>query len=222
MKKAFSMIEMIFAIVIIGITVAGVSRMMTQNADTLAGSLSQEAVFLASMEAAKVFSHRWDANSKDATSNELAYSKIIDTNVSANYNRVCIDLTTGTRTTTTTACGANEILSVLRLGGIAEDKHRRFHSDVTSSAADTPAGVPDNSFDLNLTGEDGYKHNYGIGITSDYAGGAYSLASVGSSNIKRSEISIYDKDNGGNSLLVKMHVFSFNIGEFDYAKRTFQ
>jgi prepilin-type N-terminal cleavage/methylation domain-containing protein len=223
-KKAFSMIEMIFAIVIIGITVAGVSRMMTQNVNTMGTAMSQEAVFLASMEAAKVFSRRWDANSKDPA-DALSYSKILDTGV-ADYRRTCIDLTDGNRTQTTTAScpdPTTEILSVLRLGGIAEDSHRRFHSAWTTPAGDNPDGVPDISKPLDLTGADGYKHEYNISIASDYVGSAFALTASGTSDIKKTEISVYQVENNGSStLLVRMPVYSYNIGEFDYAKRTFQ
>ena len=213
------MIELIFAIVIIGITVVGVSRMMTQNVSTLGGALSQEAVFLASMEAAKVFSHRWDPNSRDNTTS-LSYSKIIDTNVT-NYKRTCINPTTGARVEATAAgCGTN-VLSVLRLGGIAQDKHRRFHSVWTPAASSAPEGVPDISKDLNLTGTEGYKHNYGITIASAFVDNPFDLtAAGGATDIKKTEIFIFDKDNA-NTLLVNMRVYSFNIGEIDYAKRTF-
>jgi len=219
-RGAFSMIEMVFAIVIIGITVAGVSQMMTRSGNTMEGAFSQEAVFLASMEGAKIFSHRWDANSMD-NSTDLSYSKILDTGVSG-YRRTCIDTTTEGRTQTSGACGgADEILSVLRLGGIAQDKHRRFHSDWTTPAGGTPDGIPDGNHDLNVTDANGYKHEYRIATTSGFATARFGTGTGGTSDIKVSEVSVQDKGNGF-AELVKMRIYSYNIGEIDYAKRIFQ
>jgi prepilin-type N-terminal cleavage/methylation domain-containing protein len=222
MKRAFTMIEMIFAIVIIGITVAGVSQIMTRSGGTMEGALSQEAVFLASMESAKIFSHRWDANSMDPTAGVLAYSKILDTNVSG-YKRICIDTVTGTKSQVPAGgcAGADEILSVLRLGGIAQDKHRRFHSQFTGTAAAYPDGVPDGTTDVNVTDEHGYKRSYEVATTSGFVNGAFATGTVGGpTDVKMTVVSINDNDTNVN--LVRMRVYSYNIGEIDYAKRIFQ
>lgn len=212
------MIEMIFAIVIIGITVAGVSQMLTRSSDTMEGSLSQEAVFLASMEAAKVFSHRWDSNSEDSTT-ELSYSKILDTS-SAGYNRVCIDPATNVRSTQ--PCTTSQVLSVLRFGGIDQDLHRRFHSTPTASLSGVPEGVPNSDSNLSLTGENGYKHDYNIVIASNYVSTPYNIGSPsGTSDIKRTVITVADAADTSTNL-VTMRVYTYNIGEIDFAKRTFQ
>jgi hypothetical protein len=216
------MIEMIFAIVIIGITVAGVSQIMTRSGGTVEGALSQEAVFLASMESAKIFSHRWDPNSKDPSS-ELAYSKILDTNVTG-YKRVCIDTVTGARSQMPAGgcTGADEIMSVLRLGGIAQDKHRRFHSQITGASQAQPDGVSDGAVDVNITDEHGYKRNYEVDLDSDYVSLPFVTATTGGpTDIKMTVVSINDKDNN-NVNLVRMRVYSYNIGEIDFAKRIFQ
>ncbi|UFS62091.1 prepilin-type N-terminal cleavage/methylation domain-containing protein [Sulfurimonas sp. HSL-3221] len=219
MKRAFTMIEMIFAIIIIGITVAGVSQIMTRSGNTMEGALSQEAVFLASMEAAKIFSHRWDPNSKD-TSSELAYSKILDTNWDANHKRTCLDTATGSKYAV--PCAADDIQTVLRYGGIAEDKHRRFHSQSTASSQPYPDGVPNGTTDINITNEHGYKRTYQVAVNSGYIGTAFATGTVGGpTDIKMTVVSINDKNNG-NANLVRMRVYSYNIGEIDYAKRTFQ
>jgi prepilin-type N-terminal cleavage/methylation domain-containing protein len=221
-KRAFTMIEMIFAIVIIGLTVAGVSQMLTRSGETMEGGMSQEAVFLASMEAAKVFSHRWDVNSEDNTT-ELSYSKILDTNTSSDYDRTCINVLTGVRTTTTSfVCGANAALSVLRLGGIEQDLHRRFHSAPTAASSAAPEGVPDSDSNLSLTGEDGFKHDYNIVIASNFVGAPFDTgaAAGGTTNIKRTVVAVNNADTGNN--LVTMRVYTYNIGEIDIARRTLQ
>lgn len=223
-KRAFTMIEMIFAIVIIGITVAGVSQIMMRSGGTMEGSLSQEAVFLASMESAKIFSHRWDANSMDPTAGELAYSKILDTNASNNYMRTCIPA--GGGTPYVVPCAAGDIMTVLRKGGIAQDKHRRFHSQPTGVATGADYGVPDGVYngtttDVNITDEHGYKRNYQVALDSGYIGSSFATATTGGpTDIKMTVVSINDNDTNAN--LVRMRVYSYNIGEIDYAKRIFQ
>ncbi|MHC3995225.1 type II secretion system protein [Thiomicrolovo sp. ZZH C-3] len=223
-KHAFTMIEMIFAIVIIGITVAGVSQIMTRSGQTMEGALSQEAVFLASMEGARVFSSLWDPNSKDGAS-ELSYSKILDTNALANYMRTCIDPITDIRSNQ--PCTATQASSVLRYGGIAQDKHRRFHSQPTASSVPYPEGMPDNATALPITGPNGYKHTYEVSRSSDYVNfnnNGFNTNGTGGAetDIKMTEININATENGNTVNLVKMRVYSYNIGEIDFSKRIFE
>ena len=218
------MIEMVFAIVIIGITVAGVSQIMTRSGTTMEGALSQEAVFLASMESAKIFSHRWDQNSMDPSAGELAYSKILDTYADANYTRTCVNAS-GTKEEYDGNCTTGYIMTVLRYGGIAQDKHRRFHSQPTGSGQPYPDGVPDGATDINITDEHGYKRTYQVDIDSGYVtsafGTTYGTDTNSPSDIKVTVVSVNDKGNN-NANLVRMRVYSYNIGEIDYAKRIFQ
>jgi len=228
-KRAFTMIELIFAIVIIGITVAGVSAMMTRSANTIEGATSQEAVFLAAMEGARIFSHRWDKNSED-NSSELPYSKIVDTGVGG-YQRTCINVITGARTETAVDCiGTNLILSPQRLGGIREDLHRSFHGDwtgVAMGAADygVPDGVPNGSIDLNVSGSDTYTRSYKLSRNSGFvnfnANGFNTQMTAGPTDIKMSVITIDSVENGVTTNLVTMRVYSYNVGETGYASRPF-
>jgi hypothetical protein len=213
------MVEMIFAIVIIGITVAGVSQIMTRSGGTMEGALSQEAVFLASMESAKIFSHRWDPNSMDPAAGVLDYSKILDTNASDDYKRTCIPA--GGGTPYMVPCAAGDIMTVLRKGGIAQDKHRRFHSQVTGASQAQPDGVSDGAVDVNITDEHGYKRNYQVALDSGYVASAFATATTGGpTDIKMTVISVNDIDTNTN--LVRMRVYSYNIGEIDFSKRIFQ
>jgi len=206
-KKAFTMIEMIFAIVLIAIVVVAVPQIMTRNAATVEGNRAQEAVFLASAAAKRLLSFRWDANSKDTnvtTPSDLDYAKVLDLD------------NAGSERVTVTVDGSAVTLP-LRVGHIREEKHRRLHSVIT-----TPAGANlEGTVTLaSLKGANAFKFNYNMVVTMNYTNTFGSFSPTGTSNTKMATIRISNTDTGNTDVL--MRIFAFNIGEIDYAKRTFQ
>lgn len=195
------MIELIFAIVMIAIVVAAVPQIMTSNAKTIEGNRAQEAVFLASAAAKRLLSFRWDANSKDTNvSSDLDYAKELDLDA-AGSSRVTV----------------NGVQLPVRIGNIRQEKHRRFHSTITLPAGTalegTVALAP-------LKAASGFKFDYGMTVNVGFANTFGSINSNNTpSNTKMAEIKIINNDTG--NLDVLMRIYAFNIGEADYAKRTF-
>ena len=66
-RSAFTMIELIFAIVIIAISVLSLPMMNQVISKNIEGSIVQEAIFAASAELNQVVSYYWDENSMEGT-----------------------------------------------------------------------------------------------------------------------------------------------------------
>lgn len=207
-RKAFSLIEMIFAIVLIAIVVVAVPQMLSQNVKAVEGNRAQEAVFLSSAAAKKLLSYRWDANSKDTNvTSELDYAKILD-----------INATPGTSERVTETIGGTNVILPLRAGNIKEAKHRRFHSVVTYPAG---ANFNGNVSLASLQGADAFKFNYTMNVNVNFVNGfGDTTIAGGATNTKMALIQINNADTGKTDVV--MRIYAFNIGETDYAKRTFQ
>lgn len=194
-KAGFTMIELIFAIVIIALIVMGVPRIMAENDKHVEGSLVQEGVFAAADVAAKVLSFQWDTNSLDPTEVD-AYAKVLD-------------LGGGAR---------DQDPLPLSIGHIQQDLHRRFHSANTQPASAALATVNDV---INTQHGD-----FAIGITSGYSNAEANPHVFGTvnggarTNMKVATITATATGlNAGTQIVLR--VYAANIGEVDYAKRTF-
>ena len=82
-KPAFTMIELIFAIVIIAISVMSLPMITQVTSKAMESNLAQEGIFAASAELNQVLSHKWDQNSQE-TVGEL--TKVIHTGSSSDCN----------------------------------------------------------------------------------------------------------------------------------------
>lgn len=80
MKKSFSMIELILAIVIMSLSLVAIPTIIFQTAQSNAYALQQEALLQSKMQIGIVFSTPWDSNTFDGNS---AYSRIIRTDSKA-------------------------------------------------------------------------------------------------------------------------------------------
>ena len=224
-RNAFTMIELIFAIVIIAIVVISLPLMMKTNEDAMEANVVQEALFASSAKMMQVLSYPWDQHSVDS-SNPDTYGKVVD-------------IPTGnTAYVRKDANGTSDLLSSYRVGHILEDNHRRFH-DVSLADANTigtlgsvtpptalnevnSSNVP---FDNPITSQTGYKNNYtmdvSVGYISDTPSSTFIFPNTGTatpSNIKLLTVTI--KDSSGKPLTL-LRSYSSNIGEFDFAKRRF-
>lgn len=91
MRPAMSMIELVFAIVIIGISVVTIPVMLTQSSDAVMISTQQEAILVGSTKMNNILSHAWDINQTDSTRNG-GYAKVI--NASNGDNELDVNATT--------------------------------------------------------------------------------------------------------------------------------
>jgi prepilin-type N-terminal cleavage/methylation domain-containing protein len=192
-RFAFTMIELIFAIVIIAIAVLSLPMMTRATQKGIESSLVQEAIFASSAELIGATAGYWDENSMQ------------DVNVS-HLSRV-IDISNDCNSTTK-----------LRPGHIKQPFHRRCLDDLSTNANASAGGsvydLDDAAADSNGSSmfdnpnenSSGYKDAY----TSDL-----SISNTG--NIKFLESVVKNKDG---EIIVKLKMQSANIGEIDYYKRT--
>ncbi|QOP44296.1 type II secretion system protein [Sulfurimonas sediminis] len=210
-RYAFTMIELIFAIVVISITVISLPMMNQAISKGIDTNLVQEAIFASSGKLNEILTYQWDENS---TPNNSIYSQVIWTSVN--------DCNQTTKR---------------RSGHIFEQKHRRCLDNNFSVVQPTAVlgfeatdnGIYNDMDDFNnvsvhlfidnsgvVTSAEGYKNNYTMEINVSYAD--FNETTAASKNMKRVDITIKNSD--GN-ITTKLHTYSANIGEVDYAKRSF-
>ncbi|MCX6077810.1 MAG: hypothetical protein NTW78_13115 [Campylobacterales bacterium] len=201
-KSAFSMIELIFAIVIIGISVISLPMVTQATAKGVEGNLVQEAIFAASTELNQVLSYQWDENAMDG-SNLL--SKVVWTNA--------------------TDCNST---TKLRAGHINQPLHRKCIDNevlrptiaidgTLNDIDDTIKTTPVSIFTEVSGTSSGYKKEYSSSISVEYAD--FGATTAASQNMKKVTVSITDSDA---KVITLLKTYSANIGEIDYYKRSYQ
>ncbi|MCF6339808.1 MAG: prepilin-type N-terminal cleavage/methylation domain-containing protein [Sulfurimonas sp.] len=190
-KAAFTMIELIFAIVIIAIAVLSLPMITRVTSEAIDDNLVQEAIFAGAAELMSASAGYWDENSMQDI-NISFISRVID--ISGDCN-----LTTN-----------------LRPGHIAQPLHRRCLDNPATPANDAAGGLV---IDLNdaakngnlytnvTTNAAGYKETYNSVIT---------VTTIG--NVKTITSTISNLDG---IPIVVLNIQSANIGEIDYYKRRF-
>jgi len=198
-RDAFTMIELIFAIVIIAITVLSLPMMTQINQRGVESNIVQEAIFAASTELMGATAGYWDENSlQDINMSHL--ERVI--NISGDCN-------TSTQ---------------LRPGHINQMYHRRCLDSNSTTAHNSNVAIADiNVSDLNDAAHGA--QNIFTDTTLDdtgYKGEYQSVVAVGVSpsdgNIKDITVTVSD-ENGAPVTILKTQ--SANVGEIDYFKRTF-
>lgn len=201
-RFAFTMIELIFAIVIIAISVLSLPVMSQINSRGMENSIVQEAIFAASTELMGASAGYWDFNSME-DSNLSDMSRVIDVSISG--VQTCVDDNTSDR-------------HRLRPGHIAQPFHRMCVNSTSGDINNTTnsdfpnlnnaAHSTNDIFISTATDATGYKETYksSLSVTTDAT----------DTNIKLLEVRVTDQDD---NLLVVLKMQSANIGEIDYYKR---
>jgi len=146
-RNAFTMIELIFAIVVIGVVMLTIPTMIQVNNKALEGNAAQEAIFLVSSVLSETTTYVWDANSSDPDATDIVLSKILDTDGDAAYSRV-------------------DSNSTLRVGSLRQDRHRRlFDASKTPAQTGTVSWEP---FSGTASDLGGYKNKYTVTATRSY------------------------------------------------------
>lgn len=200
-RAAFTMIELIFAIVVISIAVLSLPMMIQTTSRGIEQNIVQEAIFAASAELMGATSYYWDNRSIE----EIAFSRLSrvvdvdgdcnattrlrDGHINQPFHRRCLDSTDGTGVNYTTAEATLPSLNM------------SVHAVVGFDSEDAEAA--------------GYKQEYKsqIGIAKGNIDAAIN------DNIKVLTASVYEDD--GATLLTRLRIYSANIGEIDYYKRRF-
>jgi len=214
-RTAFSMIELIFAIVVIAIAVMALPMMVQTTGKGIEGNLVQEAIFASAAKLNEITSYPWDENS---TEDGSILSRVIWTSAT--------DCNNSTK---------------LRSGHIEEQLHRRCLDDNYSIVQPTSPlgmeasdnGVYNDIDDFNdvsaplyinkngtVGSAEGYKTPYTMDVNISYAAfGSDINMTKTKKNIKEINITIIDPNT--NLTILKVHTYSANIGEIDYYHRSF-
>ncbi len=218
-RKAFTMIELIFAIVLIAVVMLTIPTMIQVNNKALEGNAAQEAIFLVSAVLSGTTTLLWDANSLGGTDGNVTLSKVLDVNGSGNvaYDRWDqVD-------------GVLDINSTIRRGSLDEDMHRQMFSAyaVPAQSGTTPLTISQ-TFDSTATGESlGLKLAYTISATRIFVNDnptnfAFTTTAAGQqTNIKMTQVEINATIDGTPRTVSRLRAYTCNIGEIDYAKRRF-
>jgi hypothetical protein len=214
------MIELIFAIVVIAITVISLPMMVQVNFKGIEGNIKQEAIFSTSAQMMKVLSFAWDSNTTDLNQT-LDYARVMDIGTGNPYTRRDIN-------------GLEDNTSVFRMGHIRQGLHRRFF-DISDTII-PGVGIEDQDYESNLTAvnKDGYKYNMRmrtsvINVSDTIPAGNFNLSTVSSgfSNIKLIQIETTIDSNGDGDYddptddQIILRSYATNIGEIDYNERRY-
>ena len=204
-RYAFTMIELIFAIVIIAISVISLPVMSQTISKGIDSNLVQEAIFATATKLNEAVTYSWDQNSIDPLQPDSLAQTI------------------------NTGPGVGDcIVNGQRPGYIPQEKHRKCLSNLLtrpSAVLGPDGGVLNDLDDLaeadvplfsNAAAADAYKDNdYKSTITITYAN--FGTITAASQNIKLVSATISDSDGP----VTKLNTYSANIGEIDYFRRTF-
>ena len=204
-RRAFTMIELIFAIVIIAVVMLTIPMMIQVNNKAVEGNAAQEAIFLVSAVLSGTTTQLWDDSALGDSFANVSMSKILDTGGNSAYDRVA---------------GTN-----IRKGGLDEDLHRSFFSATSNPGSADIGTTTDSTAAGSLAG---YTNQYFITTTRSYISDApasfsfTNTALVGAtSNIKMSEVLVKATVNDVNVSIARLRAYVCNIGEVDFAKRRF-
>ena len=205
-KSAFTLIELIFAIVVIAITVVSLPMMNQAISKGIDTNLIQEAIFAAATELNEIITVQWDEASIDENSSKTI-SQVINLDGSCENNQ------------------SSERYR-LRNGHILQPLHRKCLNDLNqaelnSNIIDTIDALEDkvhndtNIFLNLIPDQTGYKYNYTSSVTIEYNP---VFNNNPRANIKKVIIQV--KDQNG-KLLTSLFAYVANIGGIDYYKRSY-
>ena len=230
LRKASSMLELVIAIVVMGIAMMTLPMMLTRVQSNNEFAMQQEAVLMARTELGDILTYPWDGNSTDSS---LNVGVLDTTSGDSDFNR--------------------STDSIRRKGHVKADKRRKFFATPTYATlksnfgtTGTPGDIDDfdTSTDINLTTTHdanetnatlGYKvsdSNMSVSVkylsditTYDTTNGIVTFdintsatPPTGTTNLKLIEVSLT------NSLLdgsITLRAFSANIGANQLLRRTF-
>jgi len=229
MSRAFTMIELVYAIVIIAITMLTIPMVMQVNASNQEGSLFQEGILITSTKISQALTFPWDQNSPPL-GGIMSFSNVLNTNsVTAGMGRVN---------------DINGNPTDFRVGHFQESLRRRLSS--SSFPRGASAIVADNSIanqhglaaeDLGVGTQDGYKKRWSVttnvsyvpdftdytqtGIVFNFDTNLTALGAGVTSNIKMIQVTATDISVGSNNDQIQLTSFSSNIGETEFFKRRY-
>lgn len=205
-RKAIAMIELIFAIVVIGITLLSIPLMVNQASQSTYTTLQQEAIAAAASDMSLILSREWD----EANTNDTLDSTILTT-ASSNYDqaartnlrsRTYFSSTGGTRAASTIGADG-DLDDIDDVNGINTTLTSMGGSDLVDQTMTIATAV-------------GYLNDGTLSPVGTSATGA-------TSNIKGITITL---TSGGTTpelqKTVKLNAFSSNIGSYELERKVFE
>lgn len=212
MRRATSMIELVFAIVIMGIAMMTLPLILTQVQNNDAFAMQQEAILAAKTKIGDILSHEWDANSYSATA---GHAYVLDAangdselgRVGTTNSRIGHVQAEGRRKFFTTDTNATDVAN-LGLNGTLDDVDDFIG---TSPVINANPGTLDYIFDLTLNTAVTYAADSATYSASTLGVFALSPAVNGTSvtNIKTISVSV----TGIPNTTITLRAFTCNIGE---------
>lgn len=217
MRSAMSMLELVFAIVIMGIAVMSLPLILTQVQTNNAFALQQEAILAAKTKIGDILTHEWDNNSYDTTAQrsfaldttngDVELGRVGTTNqrighINADYRRKLYDATVVLNDRSASAIGAD--------GGDLDDIDD-FSGQATTIAATETAGTLDYVFTtLTLTPTITYASDAATYRNSTLTDFTFNPANAATTptNIKTVSVQV-----SGASQTITLRAFSCNVGE---------
>ena len=210
-RAAFTLIELIFAIVIIAISVISLPMMSQTVAKGIDANIVQEAIFAAATELNEAVTAHWDENSIEESMSDSS-ARVIETVINM--------------------CENDANLSTFRQmsGHINQPLHRRCLDANTTVTTPSNARVTavvslddmehgDRNITIGTPGSEGYKETYQSNVDVTNTNVIFGTDQINPNpNIKRILSTVKNKD--GTTIAV-LRTYSANIGEVDYYKRNY-
>lgn len=222
-RGAFSFIELVISIVVIGIIFMTVPLIITQTQKSVEASIHQEAVMAGLTQMVNIMSYRWDENETNESLNG-GYAKILDTGTNI-ASLQCQEIN-GTR---------------MRVGNFRGDGRRKCYNEERNATAPLSLGSEGDMDDIDdiggldndlLAGNQNTNSDYKLSYTTkinvsyiddDLTGGYSDTILNGSidtspiidrsTNIKMIEVNITSETLNSSVIL---RAFATNVGEFSY------
>lgn len=219
MRKAISMIELVISIVVMGIVVASLPMLLTQNQENNAVAMQQEAILATKSRIVGILTYQWDANSLDLT--ESPYERVLNTNSATDES--------------------NSIFNAPRRGHISAPRRRILHSTKTPTSPTAakwgeykdgtvlPGDIDDfngSSDAIQITSDDlDFILDFDLNTTVDYIGDSLTIdtathtatftldvsdTKTNPTNIKMVQV---DATSQNNPISITLRSFAANIGE---------
>ena len=204
-RAAFTLIELIFAIVIIAIAVVSLPMMNQVIAKGIDENIVQEAIFASATELNEITTAHWDNNSLEAgTTNSFA--KVIDMGNCENNN--------------------SKFNFRLMPGHITQPLHRRCLDSNATTPSDTAVTnsiqsledfehTAKNIFTDTVTDNKGYKRSYKSALSITRPANFNGV----NANIKLLTLTVTDASSGDK--ITSLKTYSANIGEVDFYKKEY-
>lgn len=223
-KKGFTFIELVVAIVVIGIAMMSVPLLLSQSSRTNEFSINQEAVLAGSTKIGNILTYPWD----DKLVSEVDVKHILDvTNGDSELKRYTDDNSTrrigNFKSSYRRKFDTNLTYASVTLGRTG-DKNASAYNDIDdfngTSDIISSSGAGDYLMDLNLSTQVFYisdKEDYNKTILNF---GDLNISSVTpTTNLKMIEVKVVNRTN--HQLITTLRAFSANIGSYELIYRTF-